>query len=129
MKRLKSYLSSIIIIHCFIAATLIRTISSTNTWPGDSSVTTVDKADEFGSKLSGLHYYVSESNNKISSEFLYGILNDPSTIYKLYWDGLYWKKYDRTLQIDFWQPAPRMCRHRHARRGRGRSAKARAKRD
>lgn len=94
MKRLKSYLSSIIIIHCFIAATLIRTISSSNTWPGDSSVTTVDKADEFGSNLSGLHYYVSESNDKISSDFLYGILNDPSTIYKLYWDGLYWKKYE-----------------------------------
>ena len=96
MNDLIRFFRSFILIYLFIA-TLSRTINSSKTWPGDSSVTTVDEADEFGQNFSGLHYYASESSNKISSDFLYGILNDPSTIYKLYWDGLFWKKYEGSV--------------------------------
>lgn len=90
------------LIICFYFIVNLTISSSSDTWPGDSSVTTVDEANEFGSNLSGLYYYKSsisadtetkESNSEISSNFLFGISNDPSVIYKLYWDGLYWKKY------------------------------------
>ena len=84
-----------LIIYCVINITIT---SSSDIWPGDSSITTVDDSNEFGSNLSGLFYYSSDtetkkSNSNISSDFLFAISNDPSIIYKLYWDGLYWKKY------------------------------------
>ena len=89
-----------LIIYCVINITI--TFSS-DIWPGDSSVTTVDDSNEFGSNLSGLYYYSSDTetknsnNSNISSDFLFAISNDPSIIYKLYWDGFYWKKYQGSV--------------------------------
>lgn len=61
-------------------------------WPGDSSVSVADAANEFRENLSGL-YYNQGTLESTSDDFLFGVMNSPSTIFKLFWNGIYWQKY------------------------------------
>lgn len=59
--------------------------SSSSSWLGLNEVTTVDYENEFkvfGDGISGLVYS--------SNDIMYAIMNDPSTLFKLRWNGTYW---------------------------------------
>ena len=57
------------------------------TWPGSSTVTTVDAAGAFPSNLSGLFYETASGN---SPAVLWAVRNDPSTLYRLVFNGSVW---------------------------------------
>jgi hypothetical protein len=60
--------------------------SSAATWPGSSSVADADLANVLGNNLSGLNYEAEPGSDK-TSHVMWGIRNDPSTLYKLQWDA------------------------------------------
>ena len=51
-----------------------------NSWPGGSSVQTVDRANTFGSNMSGLSL---QAVNGVSSGVLWAVKNGPGTLYRL----------------------------------------------
>ena len=53
-------------------------------WPGTNNVMTVDATNAFTSNLSGLYYEAG------SPTVLWAVLNSPSTIFKLVWNGTLW---------------------------------------
>lgn len=56
-------------------------------WPGPDNVVTVDELNQFGDNLSGLHY---EDATATSPTVLWGVLNSPSLLYRLLWNGSTW---------------------------------------
>ncbi len=54
------------------------------TWPGSSSVTTVDASNSFGGNLSGLFY---QPANGSQTAVLWAVQNSPSKLYNLTWNG------------------------------------------
>ena len=61
-------------------------------WPGDQTAVTVDYKNEFPPNLSGLLYEVDKSSGQA---FMYGVMNKPPTLYKLYWNNTYWVSYPK----------------------------------
>ncbi len=66
---------------------LIVSVFSLAVWPGENNITTVDEKNYFPVNLSGLYYVF---NGGISKDIMYGILNKPSVMYKLGWNGKSW---------------------------------------
>lgn len=66
--------------------------ATTNPWPGSQSVTVVDNKDYFGENLSGLYYEEIIINNT-RNNYLWAVKNNPSMLYKLYWNGNVWSPY------------------------------------
>jgi hypothetical protein len=54
------------------------------TWPGSSSVTTVDASNSFGGNLSGLFYQPASGSQ---TPVLWAVQNSPSKMYNLVWNG------------------------------------------
>jgi hypothetical protein len=54
------------------------------TWPGSSSVATVDASNAFGGNLSGLFYQPAASGQ---TPVLWAVQNSPSKLYNLVWNG------------------------------------------
>jgi PKD repeat protein len=56
-------------------------------WPGQNDVTIVDNANVFGQNLSGLFYQPAAAG---APDILWGVQNQPSTVYQLTWNGTVW---------------------------------------
>ena len=78
-----------------VAFAISVSLGSSKSWPGGGTVSTVDEKNEFGTNISGLHYFEGPGSS-IFADFLFAVSNSPSIIYKLYWDGTYWQKYTGT---------------------------------
>jgi len=96
------FVLSFLIVYLF---TLYDLIKCAVPWPGDSSVTVADTENEFGENLSGL-YYNRGISDSASDDFLFGVMNSPSKIFKLQWNGEIFQIYSgiiakRTLKNSF----------------------------
>lgn len=80
----------VVLISCLCAAMISGKVLD---WPGKNEATNADKQDEFPTNLSGLFYYTLGSSND-SEKYLFAVVNDPSTLYKLYWSGKNWLPLD-----------------------------------
>lgn len=67
----------------FSAAPALAAISYT-TWPGASSVSTVDASKSFGGNLSGLFY---QGASGTTPAVMWAVQNSPSKLYSLSWNG------------------------------------------
>lgn len=66
---------------------LLVSVHST-TWPGLNKVVTADKTSQLRPGLSGL--FLEKVSSIESQNIIWGVVNDPSLIYKLLWNGTYW---------------------------------------
>lgn len=72
------------------AVVVLSSATAGQQWPGDPTAVCVDYKNEFPPNLSGLLYEVDKSSG---DTFMYGVMNNPSTLYKLYWNSTYWVSY------------------------------------
>jgi PKD repeat protein len=61
--------------------------SGLDPWPGQNQVTIVDNANTFGTNLSGLFYQPAAAG---APDILWGVQNQPSTVYQLTLNGTVW---------------------------------------
>lgn len=64
-------------------------------WPGATEVATVDETNQFTSNLSGLTY---EPAGVASEPVLWAVLNSPSLVFRLVWNGSTWS----STAVDEW---------------------------